>query len=163
MEIQKDSSVVIEYRIQLADGSFVKGEEEPASLHFIVGYEQVLPALEHQLLGLEPGQQRRFTIAAGEAFGEHHESLVKTRPYADFPDGRGLEPGRWVVATNERSGTQYGYRVMAKTAEAVVLDFNHPLAGKDLHYDVRVMSVRPALREELEYLRPCDFTSEDRS
>lgn len=163
MEIQKDASVVIEYVVRLTDGSIVKGEPDPISLHFIVGYEQVMPALEERLRGLRKGDRRQFVIPAAEAFGEHRADLVKSRSFEEFPEGRQLQPGKWGAAINDRTGARYGYRVVEKSADAVVLDYNHPLAGQDLHYDVRVVQVRAALQEELEYLRPCEYQNNDSS
>jgi FKBP-type peptidyl-prolyl cis-trans isomerase SlyD len=160
MEIRKDSFVVIEYTVRLEDGSYVKGEDGPVSLNFIVGYEQVLPALERRLLGLEEGSEIEFVIPAGEAFGQHQESLLRTSKLTEFPKGRDLQVGKWVVATNEDTQAQYSYFVKEKTEDAVVLDFNHPLAGKDLYYRVKLVRVRPALQEELEYLRPCEHSPE---
>ena len=157
MEIQKNASVVIEYRVRLPDGSYVKGEKEPESLNFIVGYNQVLPALEQQLLGLTEGCEVEFTIPAQEAFGEHNPALVKWKSFEEFPEGRNLQPGRWVMATNPDRGVRFGYFVVRKDDNGVLLDYNHPLAGKDLHYKVKVVHVRPALPDELEFLRPCEF------
>ena len=156
MEIAKDMAVVIEYTVRLKDGSYVKGENGPVSLNFIAGYEQILPGLEQRLLGLAQGAESEFVIPAAEAFGEHDKSQVRTRTFEEFPNGRSLEAGKWVVATHELTQSQYTYYVKDKTDDAVVLDFNHPLAGKDLHYRVKVMRVRPALKEELQYVRPCE-------
>jgi FKBP-type peptidyl-prolyl cis-trans isomerase SlyD len=156
MDIGKDTFVILEYRVKLEDGTYIKGEDGPVSLNFIVGYGQILQALEKRLLGLEAEAETKFTIPAREAFGERDENLVRTRTFAEFPEGRNLEPGRWIVATNELTQAQYSYFVKDKTEDAVVLDYNHPLAGKDLHYQVKVAHVRPAAQEELEYLRPCE-------
>ena len=60
MRITKDSFVVIEYSLRLDDGWFVKGENAPASMNFIAGYGQILPALENGLIGLEQGTQAEF-------------------------------------------------------------------------------------------------------
>lgn len=156
MRIGKDSFVVVEYTVQLEDGAFVKGDKGPVSMNFVAGYNQVLPALEQQLMGAESGEERAFVIPAGKAFGERDASLVRVRSFDEFPEGRRLEPGRWGVATNDDTGAQYGYYVMARGEDSVTLDFNHPLAGRDLYYRVKVCLVRPATREELEYLRPCE-------
>jgi FKBP-type peptidyl-prolyl cis-trans isomerase SlyD len=156
MRIGKDSFVVVESTVQLEDGSFVKGENGPASMNFVAGYNQVMPALEQQLMGVEAGEVLDFVIPAAKAFGERDEALVRVRSFDDFPPGRQLEPGKWVVATSEETGAQYGYYVVSKSEDSVTQDFNHPLAGKDLHYHLRVCMVRPATREELEYLRPCE-------
>ncbi len=156
MKIMKDSFVIIEYSVHLEDGSCVKGGDMPASMNFVVGYDQVLPALERRLMGLEKGVEVQFVIPAREAFGFHQPNEVRMKTYEEFPQGRDLEKGKWVMATNPDTSAQYSCLVVDKTEEGVVLDFNHPLAGKDLHYSVKIVHVRPALPEELEYLRPCE-------
>jgi FKBP-type peptidyl-prolyl cis-trans isomerase SlyD len=156
MQIAKDHFVVIEYSLRLDDGSYVKGEKTPASMNFIAGYDQVLPALEKGLAGLEPGARAELKIPAREAFGERDEGLVRTFDLCSFPPGRDLEPGKWVTAKNKATGARYSYLVLEKTDSTITVDYNHPLAGKDLHYHVKVALVRPALPEELEFLRPCE-------
>lgn len=156
MKIAKDVFAVIEYDLRLEDGSYVKGENGLASMNFIAGYGEILPSLEQRLLGLQEGSEAEFTIPAKEAFGERDQSQVKTMSFTDFPAGVQLEAGKWAVATNEETKTQYGYFVREKTSSTITIDYNHPLAGKDLLYRVRVVHVRPALKEELEHLRPCE-------
>ena len=163
MEIRKDTSVTMEYTVRMKDGSYVKGENGPVSLHFIAGYGQVLPALEAKLLGLREGDWTEFVIAAADAFGEWDPLQVHTRVFDDFPEGRDLQPGKWVLATNRETDAQYSYFVKEKTGDSVVLDFNHPLAGKDLYYRVKVIRVRPAMQEELEFLRPCEHGGQQES
>ena len=161
MEIGKDTFVILEYTVKLKDGSYVKGEDGPVSLNFIVGYGQVLQALEHRLIGLENEIETEFVIPANQAFGEHDEGLVRTRTFDEFPEGRNLQVGKWIIATNEYTQAQFSYFVKARVNDAVVLDYNHPLAGKDLYYNLKVAHVRPATQEELEYLRPCEHGGED--
>jgi FKBP-type peptidyl-prolyl cis-trans isomerase SlyD len=161
MRIGKDSFVIIEYSLRLDDGSYLKGQGAPASMNFIAGYGQVLPALERELTGLEQGAFKEITIRACEGFGEYDQSLVRTIDLSGFPHGRNLEPGRWATARNEATGVQYSYFVTAKTDSTITVDYNHPMAGKDLHYSVNVILVRPALAEELEFLRPCEHGQED--
>ncbi len=160
MEVGKDMFVILEYRVRLADGSYVKGENGPVSLNFVAGYEQVLPALEQRLVGLAEGVESAFIIPAAEAFGDYDASQVHVRSFEEFPAGRSLEAGKWIIASNEETQAQYSYFVKAKSEETVTLDLNHPLAGKDLHYQVKIVSVRAALTEELEYLRPCEHKDE---
>ena len=130
MQIAKDCFVVIEYSLRLDDGSFVKGEKTPASMNFIAGYGQVLPALEKGLIGLEQGAQAELKIPAREAFGEHDEGLVRTMDLCSFPSGRDLEPGRWAIAKNEATGAQYSYLVVEKTDSTITVDYNHPWREK---------------------------------
>lgn len=161
MEIIKDTFVILEYTLRLEDGTFVKGDAHGhrASLNFIVGYDQVLAALEQRLLGLEEGTQTRFVIPAREAFGEHQPHLVQRKTYEELPQARELPVGKWVVAVNASTHAQYSYYLKQKSADGAVVDFNHPLAGKDLYYDIVIIKVRPALPEELAYLRPCEYAA----
>jgi FKBP-type peptidyl-prolyl cis-trans isomerase SlyD len=156
MKIALNSFVVIEYSLKLSDGSYVKGEDEPASMNFVVGYNQLIAALEEALTGLEQGARKEVIIPAANAFGEHDEGQVKTYTLSEFPAGQDLVAGKWAIAKNNGTGSQYSYFVREKTDSTITLDYNHPLAGKDLHYDVTVVLVRPALAEELEFLRPCE-------
>lgn len=59
--------------------------------------------------------------------------------------------------------TQYSYFIKEKTETSITLDYNHPLAGKDLHYRVKIVHVRPALPEELQFLRPCEHSDPEES
>ncbi len=154
-EVLKDRFVVLEYTVTLEDGTVVLGGAQPAAMNFTVGYGQILPALEARLLGHTEGETLRFVIPAEEAFGAYEPRQVKRRSFDEFPQGRTLQPGKWVVASNDRTGAQYAYYVRSKDAESVVLDFNHPLAGKDLHYHVKIVKVRDLFPEELTELRPC--------
>jgi FKBP-type peptidyl-prolyl cis-trans isomerase SlyD len=157
MEIGKDAFVILEYSLKLEDGSYIKGDPESglASLNYIVGYDQLLPALEQRLLGVAEGAQVDLVIPSEEAFGEHQAHLVERRYFQDYPLGENLIVGKWVVALNDTTNAQYSYFVKEKSEDAVVLDFNHPLAGKSLYYSIKVVKVRPATAEELAYLRPC--------
>ncbi len=159
LEVLKDRLVVLEYTVTLEDGSVILGGDEPAAMNFAVGYGQVLPSLEARLLGHKEGETLEFVIPADEAFGPYDPRQVKRRSFEDFPQGRGLQPGKWVVASNDRTGARYSYYVQSKDAEGVVLDFNHPLAGQDLYYHVSIRKVRDLTPEEMVELRPCQGVS----
>ncbi len=162
MEVAKDTVVTIEYQVRLKNGEFVKGSpSQPASMNFVVGYDQVLPALEHRLLGLKENETVEFTIPYQEAFGPYRKDLVKRKTFEEFPEGENLETGKWVIAKNPQTKSQYSYKVLEKTDKEVLLDFNHPLAGQDLYYKVKIVKVRKATEEELRFLRPCEFKPPD--
>ena len=161
MRIEKDTFAVIDYDVRLDDGSFVKGESGPVSMNFIAGYCQVLTALEDNLMGLGESETAEFVIPAENAFGKHDPTRVRTRTFDEFPAGRDIEAGKWAIAVNPETRAQYSYFVLEKTDSSVVLDFNHPLAGKDLHYRVKIVHVRKALPEELEHIRPCEHGEEE--
>lgn len=145
--------------VKLENGAIVKGhpEEGLAHMEFVTGYNQVIPGLERRVIGLSQGDKAEIIVPPEEGFGEYDPDLIQEKTFAEFPEGRNLEEGRWVRATNPQHRVTFGYLVLEKKPDRIVLDYNHPLAGKALIYQVNVAEVREANREELEILRPCEF------
>ena len=160
MTIQNENSyVVLKFTVKLENGEIVKGDPEQGLAHmeFVTGYNQVIPGLERRLVGLSEGDQGEIIVSPDEGFGPYDPSLVQEKTFEEFPEGKNLEEGRWARATNPQHRVTFGYLVLEKKPDRIVLDYNHPLAGKALIYQVKVEKVREANREELEILKPCEF------
>ena len=160
MTIQPENSyVILKYTVRLENGEILKGDPEQGLAHmeFVTGYNQVIPGLERRVIGLSEGDEVEITVNPDEGFGPYDPSLVQEKTFATFPEGKNLEEGLWARATNPQHRVTFGYLVLEKKPDRVILDYNHPLAGKPLIYQVRVEEVREANREELEILRPCEF------
>jgi FKBP-type peptidyl-prolyl cis-trans isomerase SlyD len=155
----ENSHVIIKYTVKLENGEIVKGDPEEGLAHmeFVTGYNQVIPGLERRLIGTSSGDKGEIHVPPEEGFGPYDPSLVQEKTFAEFPEGKNLEEGRWTRATNPEHRVTFGYLVLEKKPDSVILDYNHPLAGKTLIYQVSVEDVREANREELEILRPCEF------
>lgn len=155
---EKGTYVKIRYCLRTADGEYIKGDprEGLAILEIFTGYNQLIPGLEKRLVGVRAGEKMQSRLPEEEAFGPYRPEMVKEKGYDEFPEGRQLEQGKWAVARDETTGTAYGYFVKEKKEDRVVLDYNHPLAGKELVYDLEVLEVRPATEEEQTLLRPCE-------
>lgn len=160
MTIQSENSyVILKYTVTLENGEIVKGDPKKGLAHmeFVTGYNQVIPGLEKRLVGLSEGDEAEVNVPPDEGFGQYDPSLVQEKTFEKFPEGKNLEEGRWALATNPQHRVTFGYLVVEKKPDSIVLDYNHPLAGKALVYQVKVEKVREANREELEILRPCEF------
>jgi FKBP-type peptidyl-prolyl cis-trans isomerase SlyD len=155
----ENSYVVIKYTVTLENGEIVKGdpEESLAHMEFVTGYNQVILGLERRLIGMAQGDTGKVAVPPEEGFGFIDPTLIQEKLYKDFPEGRDLKEGRWVRATNPDHRVTFGYFVLEKKLDSVVLDYNHPLAGKTLIYEFAIEEVRAASQEELEILRPCEF------
>ncbi len=160
---EKGTYVKIRYSLSTAEGEYIKGDprEGLAILEFFTGYNQLLPALEKRLVGSREGEKMQPRFSSEEAFGPYLPEEVKVKGYDEFPEGRQLEEGKWAVARDDRTGAAYGYFVKKKEAERILLDFNHPLAGKELVYDLEILEVRPATEDEQALLRPCEGPQEE--
>jgi len=155
----ENSYVVIKYTVKLKDGGIIKGDpvEGVAHMEFVTGYNQVIPGLERRLIGMSKGDTGQIAVPPEEGFGSYDSALIQEKLYKEFPEGRNLEENRWVRATNPDYRVTFGYLVLEKKPDRIVLDYNHPLAGKTLVYEFEVKEVREASQEELEILRPCEF------
>jgi FKBP-type peptidyl-prolyl cis-trans isomerase 2 len=154
----ENTRVSLKYTVRLETGEIVKGDPARGLAHmeFVTGYHQVLPALEGKVIGLSRGEELQFSVPPEDAFGPYDPSLVREKTFAEFPQGRELEEGRWVRATNYDHLVSFGYKVVEKRADRIVLDYNHPLAGKTLLYTVTIEKIGEVGKEDLEILKPCE-------
>lgn len=146
MKVQKDTVVSLSFELLDSDGALLERSDEPVGyLHG--GYSGMFEAVEERLEGLEPGAEVTVTLEPGEAFGEYDESLKRSEPRSAFPSN--VAVGMRFEGTGERTGETRIYTVTAVDGDRVEVDGNHPYAGKILDFRCKVLSVRPATREEL--------------
>jgi FKBP-type peptidyl-prolyl cis-trans isomerase SlyD len=147
MKIEKNTAVTMRYKVVELNGKVVEESREPtAYLHG--GYGNTLPKLEEALEGQLAGYQTTLELQAEDAFGLRDENLVQTLPKSQFPPGvkvGGQLEGRRV------DGQAQTFTVMKIKGDTVLLDGNHPLAGKALRFSIKVTDVRAATPEELEH------------
>ncbi len=151
MKIGKDMEVEIEYTCKLDTGENVTGDpkEGLARRSFIYGRGQFFPALEQRLKRLEPNDQIEVTLPPEGAFGKVREDLIKEAPIEIFPPNLEVKEGQRYQTHNPVAEPTYFTVRKIKEDGTVILDFNNPLAGEKLHFDITIRSVRPASAEEL--------------
>lgn len=150
MQIAKDTVVSIDYRLHLGDGNIIDESEQDDPLIYLHGYEEIVPGLEKALEGKKAGESLKVRVSPEDGYGEYDPDGVEEVPREDFPPGMELEAGGMVSATDE-DGDEVDFLIKEVGPKTVVVDFNHPLAGKTLHFDVTVREVRAATAEELEH------------
>lgn len=150
MTITNENCVVgIEYEVKEAGTTEVvdsnKGSGQP--LEFIMGKGQIIPGLENALCGMSKDEAGDIMVPAVEAYGEYNAEALQTLPIEQF-EGVELKDGLTLYGQGE-DGQTVQVTVKSFTAETVNIDFNHPLAGKDLMFSVTVLSAREATAEEI--------------
>lgn len=145
MNIHKDTAVTIRLKVQDQQGQVIEDGKQPvAYLHG--GYGNLLPRLEEALEGQAAGFKLQLDLPAADAFGERDESLVQTIPKTQFPPG--VKVGGQLEGRGE-DGRTHVFTVVKIKGPQVILDGNHPLAGKHLKVSLEVMGVREASSEEI--------------
>lgn len=137
--IQNGKKVSLEYTVFLADGTQIDTNIGEDPLVFVLGQNQVFPALESELLGLKVGDTKQIILEADQAYGPvvpeaFREVEAKTVPSQYRFAGA-------VLGVQDPAGGVYPIRVYRVNDEKIVLDFNHPLAGQTLRFDVKVVKV----------------------
>ncbi|OIO91168.1 MAG: peptidylprolyl isomerase [Anaerolineae bacterium CG2_30_64_16] len=140
--------VELDYTLTLDDGEVVDTSADELPLQYLHGQGQIIPGLEKALVGLAVGDVLTVTVPPAEAYGDIDPDDYDEAPLDAFPPDAALEPGMTVEVTDD-SGEVYDAFVSEIGDDTVLLDFNHPLAGETLHFDVKVIGLRPATDEEL--------------
>ncbi len=148
MAIEKNHVVSIEYDLTEKGGSEIldsnKGHQP---LDFITGKNQIIPGLEKQLTQMSAGEERSIDVAAADAYGEVNPEAVETLPREQFA-GLDLQEGMQLYGQGE-GGETVMVTVKSFDENSVTIDYNHPLAGKDLTFNVKVLNVREATPDEV--------------
>jgi len=150
MKIADDKVVSINYTLTDDKGTVIDSSKGRGPLSFIFGTGSIIPGLENELAGREKGQEFSVTIEPKEAYGEYDDSMMFEVAREQFQDASQVIEGMQVQAQNSQGQVQV-FTVKSISEEKVKLDGNHPLAGQTLHFDVEVMEVRDASKEEIDH------------
>lgn len=152
MKVEDNSYVAIDYILSLDSGEVVDRSDPGAPFCFVIGFGQVIPGLERGLQGMEQGQSATITVAAADGYGERKDDLYRGIPRGHFPRDIALEAGMVFQMTGPQGIARF--RVDSVSDEAIVADFNHPLAGERLHFQVTLKEVREARPEDVHRCAP---------
>ena len=148
MKIAKDSVVRFHYTVSETGQEALESSNDREPLAILYGHGNIIPGLETAMLDREAGERFGVDVIAAEAYGEKRDGLSQRVPKKHF-GAQKLDPGMQVVLQ-----TNFGPRpvTIQKVGMSVVdVDLNHPMAGKDLHFDVEIVEVREASAEELQH------------
>ncbi|HWP58164.1 MAG TPA: peptidylprolyl isomerase [Candidatus Acidoferrales bacterium] len=137
--IQRGSRVSIEYTLSDSNGNVIESNSGKEPLTYTQGEAQILPALEKELAGLKAGDRKTIVLQPQDAYGEVDPKAFREIPKASLPPDA-LKVGTQLTATSP-AGKRYPVRIHEIKDDTVVVDFNHPLAGKTLSFAINVLRV----------------------
>jgi FKBP-type peptidyl-prolyl cis-trans isomerase SlyD len=146
-EIGDDSVVTLEYTLSV-NGEVIDTSEGGRPIQFIQGQQQIIKGLEDVLYGMGVGDSKEVVVEPEEGYGEVDAENFADIPREQFPPEIPLEPGI-ELELKDQEGDLIDARIVSADSENVRLDFNHPLAGQQLHFVVKVVGLREATEEEL--------------
>ncbi len=145
-----DNMVVsLAYVLQLDDGNVIDSAGASEPLQYLQGANNIIPGLEKELYGMQIGDKKNVDVAPADGYGEYDPEAMTFVPMSAFPPDFELEDGMGLQMRDSNSGEVVIAYVEDIQTDGVVLNLNHPLAGQTLHFQVKVVDLRPATDEEL--------------
>lgn len=139
--VEKGSSVKIEYTLKDDKGAVIDTNAGKDALAFTQGSQQIIPGLDKALLGMKVGDSKKVTVKPEDGYGNVDPKAEAEVPKTALPEGAAVVGTR--LLARGQDGHPRPVTVKAVKDTTVVLDLNHPLAGKTLFFDVKIVSVEP--------------------
>ena len=149
MNIAEKMYVAIDYTLTLDSGQEIDKSPEGQPLGFIAGTGQIIPGLEKALIGKAAGDKTKIVVEPEDAYGPVKDDLFQNIPKNQFPNDVEVKPGMAFEAQGPRGPFMITVASVNDNDDTVTVDLNHPMAGKQLHFDVNVVEVREPTAEEL--------------
>ena len=144
-----DLVVTIEYTLTV-DGEVIDSSEEGGPLDYLQGHANIIPGLEREIEGMKIGDNKKVTVAPEDGYGLIEPDAILEVDRDEFPEDVPVEVGVELEITDDEGDMMFA-TIIEVGDDVVQLDTNHPLAGKELHFDVTVVDLREASEEELEH------------
>jgi len=140
MIVKKGDRVKVEYVGRLKDGTIFDKSKAGEPLEFTAGSGQIIPGFDKAVEGMRLNEEKKVTIKAEDAYGKREESLVREFPRSSLPKNFKPEKGM-VLRLRDQSGRTIPGTIVDMTEGTITIDLNHPLAGKDLIFDIKVVDI----------------------
>jgi len=147
--VQDGLVVSMEYKLTV-EGEVLDSSDDAGPLQFLVGHGNIIPGLEREMMGMNIGDSKDVVVQPADGYGEFDEEAFMEVPRSDFPADMELEEGLELHVSDEDENHKAAY-IMSFDDKLVKLDFNHPLAGAELHFFVKVVALREPTSEELDH------------
>lgn len=147
--VQNGVVVSMEYTLKV-DGEVIDSSEGQEPLEFLTGHGNIISGLEREMIGMRVGDSKDVVVLPADGYGEYDEEAYLDVPRGQFPKDMQVEEGMELTVRDDSGQGRYA-RIESVEGETVRLNFNHPLAGDELHFNVKVVNLREPTAEELDH------------
>ena len=147
--VQDGVVVSMEYTLHV-DGELLDSSEGQEPLQFLAGHSNIISGLESEMKGMKVGDSKSVVVQPADGYGEYDDEAFMDVPRSEFPKDMSLEEDAELTVRDDEGHARYA-RVNSIEGDTVTLNFNHPLAGDELHFSVKVVGLREPTAEELEH------------
>ena len=147
--VEQDVVVSMEYTLQV-DGEEIDSSKGQEPLQFLVGHGNIISGLEREMMGMKVGDSKDVVIPPADGYGEFDDKAFMDVPRGEFPKDMPLQEGLELSVRDDSGQSRYA-RIDTIEGDNVTLNFNHPLAGDELHFSIKVVGLREPTAEELQH------------
>ncbi len=147
-QVAKDVVVSLQYKLWLDDGTLAEESETDDPLVYLHGHDNIIPGLERELAGLRVGDSKTVVVEPEDGYGEYDPDNTDEISRSDLPGDFEPEIGT-LLSIEDGQGNEFVAEIAEISDDTILLDFNHPMAGETLRFDVTISALRPATPEEL--------------
>lgn len=147
--VQKGQVVMMDYTLHV-DGEMLDSSKEEGPLEFLAGYSNIISGLDREMMGMKIGESKDVVIEPKDGYGEFDKQAFVDLKESELPKEIPLEEGT-ELNVSDKEGHQRFARIDRVQNGLVRLNLNHPLAGKELHFNVKVVGLREPTQEELQH------------
>jgi FKBP-type peptidyl-prolyl cis-trans isomerase SlyD len=148
-KVQDNLVVILDYTLIVED-EMLESTDEGEAIQFIQGLGQIIPGLENALYGMKVGEKKTVVIEPEDAYGVYDEESTQVAKKDEFAEEIPLDVGTFLDLDDDE-GEILSAQIIEEDEETVTLDFNHPLAGKILTFEITVSELREPTSEELDH------------
>ena len=138
--VENSNTVTVHYTGTFNDGTQFDSSRNREPLSFKVGSGQVIEGFDKAVVGMTQGETKTFTLKPEDGYGVKNEEAIQEVEKINFPDGFNAEMGQTVTGQNQ-NGQNFNATIIAIQEDTVTLDFNHPLAGEDLTFEIELIEI----------------------
>jgi peptidylprolyl isomerase len=139
-KVKNNDKVKVHYTGKFKDGEVFDSSREGDPLEFQIGQGKLIPGFERAVLGMQPGESKTTEIPAADAYGKYQDDMVWDVPKSTLPDKFEPEVGKQLEGI-QKDGSRLRMVIKDVSDDKVTLDANHPLAGKDLVFDIELLEI----------------------
>jgi FKBP-type peptidyl-prolyl cis-trans isomerase SlyD len=150
MAIGPNKIVTLNFIMKDDKGNIIESTENAEPFYFLSGNNQILPKLEEAVDEMPIGGKKNIVIGYSNAYGEYSQKAIRLAKRTDFPENARIEIGR-DYEVNSKDGKHMSFTITKIEGDNITIDFNHPLAGKNLEFEIELLDIRDPLPEELEH------------
>ena len=145
--VKNNLVIAIDYTLRV-DGKVIDTSAEDEPLEFLQGHGNIISGLEDEMLGMKISESKEVLVSPDDGYGEVDEEAFMEIPSNQFPENIPVEVGTELQVENEEGAPAYA-RIEQIENNIALLNFNHPLAGKELYFAVKIAGIRDPSEEEL--------------